>query len=128
MFINRIFSLGERVLIKVPFMGKVYNAAKQIFSSLLGHGKTIFDKVVIIEYPRKGIYSIGFTTGETKGEIRNSMESSTVNVFIPTTPNPTSGIFLVVPIDEIHFLEMTIEEGMKFIISGGSVVPPHSSD
>ena len=123
--INRIFSLGERIFLKVPVMGRIYNAAKQIFSAFLGHGKTIFKQVVLVEYPRKGLYSIGFTTGTTKGEIKEFVGGSGVNVFIPTTPNPTSGIFLVVPKDSIRFLNMSVEDGMKLHISGGSVSPPH---
>jgi uncharacterized membrane protein len=122
--INRLFSLGERLLLKVPVMGRIYNAAKQIFSAFFGQGKTIFKQVVMIEYPRKGIYSVGFTTGVSRGEIRKTMGDTSVNVFIPTTPNPTSGMFLVVPRSEVHFLRMSVEDGMKLVVSGGSVTPP----
>ena len=122
LFINRIFSFGEGVLLRVPVMGRVYNAAKQIFSSLFGQGKTIFKQVVLIEYPRKGLYSLGFTTGVSKGEIR-SIVAGGVNVFIPTTPNPTSGMFIIVPHEDVYFLKMNVEDGMKMIISGGSVSP-----
>ncbi|MDP8259298.1 MAG: DUF502 domain-containing protein [Candidatus Aadella gelida] len=123
LFINRVFSFGERILIKVPVMGRIYNASKQIFSSFMGQGKTVFKQVVLIEYPRKGLYSIGFTTGTTKGEIKEIMQNGSVNVFVPTTPNPTSGVFLVVPKENIQFLKMTVEEGMKLVMSGGSVTP-----
>lgn len=121
--INRVFGMGERVLMKVPFMGKIYTASKQIFGSLLGQGKTIFKQVVLVEYPRKGLYTIGFTTGITKGELKDSLGQSGVNVFVPTTPNPTSGFFLVIPKESIRFLKMSVEEGMKLVISGGSVSP-----
>ena len=124
LFVKRIFSLGERIFIKVPIMGKIYNAAKQIFSAFLGHGKTVFKQVIVVEYPRKGLYSIGFTTGTTKGEIKELLHTSSINVFIPTTPNPTSGMFIVVPRDEVQFLKMSVEDGMKMIVSGGSVTPP----
>jgi len=123
-FINRIFSFGERVLFKVPIMGRIYNAIKQISSAFLGEGKTVFKQVVLIEYPRKGIYSIGFTTGDVKGEIKEMLDGEGVNVFVPTTPNPTSGIFLVVPKESVQLLKMSVEEGMKLVISGGSVSPP----
>jgi uncharacterized membrane protein len=123
-FINRIFSLGESILLRVPVMGRIYNAAKQIFTALFGQGKTIFKQVVLVEYPRKGLYSVGFTTGVTKGEIREIV-SGGVNVFVPTTPNPTSGIFIVVSKEDIHFLKMSVEDGMKLIISGGSVSPEY---
>jgi uncharacterized membrane protein len=124
LFINRIFSLGESILLKVPIMGRIYNASKQIFSALFGHGKTIFKQVVLVEYPRKGIYSVGFTTGVAKGEL-HSIVPGGINVFIPTTPNPTSGMFIVVPKEEIYFLKMSVEDGMKMIISGGSVSPEY---
>ena len=122
-FVNRIFSFGEQIFIKVPVMGRIYNAAKQIFSAFFGQGKTVFKQVVLVEYPRKGLYSIGFTTGTTKGELREVLNASSVNVFIPTTPNPTSGMFIIVPKESIKFLKMTIEEGMKMVVSGGSVSP-----
>ena len=126
--IKRTFLIGERLLLKVPFMGRIYNAAKQIFSAFLGQGKTIFKQVVLVEYPRKGLYCIGFTTGTVKGEIKESLGQSGINVFIPTTPNPTSGLFLIVPRENIHFLKMTVEDGMKLVISGGSVAPPSQEE
>lgn len=122
--INRIFSWGEKLLIRVPIMGRIYKAIKQISSAFLGQGKTIFKQVVLVEYPRKGLYSIGFTTGVARGELRETIGATAVNVFIPTTPNPTSGIFLVVPRESVRFLKMSVEEGMKLHISGGSVLPP----
>lgn len=123
-FINRIFSFGESLLLRVPVMGRTYNAAKQIFSALFGHGKTVFKQVVLVEYPRKGLFSLGFTTGVTKGELRKIVDGG-VNVFVPTTPNPTTGVFIVVPKGDVHFLKMSIEDGMKMIISGGSVSPEY---
>ncbi|MGD2278710.1 MAG: DUF502 domain-containing protein [Candidatus Omnitrophota bacterium] len=126
--INRFFSLGENVLLNVPIIGRVYKSVKQISSAFIGHGKTIFKQVVLVEYPRKGIYSLGFTTGVTKGEIKDAMGKSSVNVFLPTTPNPTSGYFLVIPKDEIRFLEMSVEEGMKLVVSGGSVSPQYFAE
>jgi len=122
-FINRIFSLGERILLRVPIMGRIYNAMKQIFSAMFGHGKTIFKQVVLLEYPRTGLYTIGFTTGTTKGEMREAIGGSGVNVFVPTSPNPTSGYFLVVPRESVRFLKISIEEGMKLVVSGGAVSP-----
>ncbi|MBU0571400.1 MAG: DUF502 domain-containing protein [Candidatus Omnitrophica bacterium] len=123
LFIKRIFSWGESIFIKVPIMGKIYNAIKQISSAFIGHGKTMFKHVVLVEYPRKGLYSIGFTTGETKGKLNDVTGGDSVNVFIATTPNPTSGMFVVVPRGDIRFLEMSVEDGMKLVVSGGSVSP-----
>jgi len=122
LFINRVFSLGERIVLKVPVMGRIYNAAKQIFSSLMGDGKTIFKSVVLVEYPRKGLYSLGFTTGKAKGELKELIGGDGVTVFVATTPNPTSGVFLVIPEESVRVLKMSVEEGMKLVISGGSVM------
>ncbi|MFQ5952702.1 MAG: DUF502 domain-containing protein [Candidatus Omnitrophota bacterium] len=122
--VNRFFSLGEKGLLKVPIVGRIYKSIKQISSAFIGQGKTIFKQVVLVEYPRKGIYSLGFTTGVSKGEIKDAMGRSSINVFLPTTPNPTSGYFLVIPREEIKFLKMSVEEGLKLVVSGGSVTPP----
>jgi len=123
--IKRFFAHGEKFFIKLPFLGRIYNAAKQVFSALLGQGKTAFKQVVMLEYPRKGIFSLGFLTSSTKGEIKKILSNENVNVFVPTTPNPTSGVFLIVPREEVHFLKMSVEEGMKLIVSGGAVSPPY---
>jgi len=123
--IKRFFAHGEKFFIKLPFLGRIYNAAKQVFSALLGQGKTAFKQVVMLEYPRKGIFSLGFLTSPTKGEIERILSNENINVFVPTTPNPTSGVFLVVPREEVHFLKMSVEEGMKLIVSGGAVSPPY---
>lgn len=128
LMLKRFFAQGEKLFIKVPILGRIYNAAKQVFSAILGQGKTAFKQVVMIEYPRKGIFSLGFFTGPTMGEISAILKMESINIFVPTTPNPTSGLFLVVPRKDVHFLKMTVEEGMKLIISGGAVSPPHETD
>ena len=122
-FLKRIFSPFEKFLFRIPLMGRIYKAAKEIFSAFLGQGKTIFKQVVLLEYPRKGLYTIGFTTGVCGGEIKESIGANVVNVFVPTTPNPTSGYFLIIPKENITFLKMSVEQGKKLIISGGSVSP-----
>jgi len=122
--VRRFFGIWEKIFLKVPMFGRIYYAVKQISSAFLGHGKSIFKRVVLIEYPRKGVYSIGFVTGEGKGEIQAETTEKVFNIFVPTTPNPTSGIFLVVPKNELKFLRMGVEEGMKLVISGGAVTPP----
>lgn len=122
-FIKRLFAFGESLLLKLPVMGKVYNGLKQIFSAFLGQGKTVFRQVALIEYPRKGLYSVGFTTGDVKGVVSKELHKEAYNVFVPTTPNPTSGVYLLVPKENLKILDMTVEEGMKMVISGGSVSP-----
>ena len=122
-FLRRLFSFGEKLFVRLPMVGKIYSVTKEIGSAFLGKDKAFFRKVVLIEYPRKGVYSIGLTTGEGRGEVKNAAGTELVNVFIPTTPNPTSGIFLLVPYGDVKFLEMSVEEGLKFVVSSGTIMP-----
>lgn len=121
-FLRRFFAFGEKILVKVPMVGKIYSVTKEMGSAFLGGGKTFFKKVVLIEYPRKGLYSIGFTTGEARGAIEKGAKEKLLTVFVPTTPNPTSGIFLLVPQSEAKFLDMAVEEGLKTVVSSGTIM------
>ena len=118
-----IIKLGERIIARLPIIRSVYGALKQIFESVLKTSSKSFREVVLIEYPRKGIWAIGFITGDTKGEVQDSLKEELVNVFLPTTPNPTSGFLLFVPRKDLKVLNMNVEEGIKMVISGGIVTP-----
>jgi uncharacterized membrane protein len=118
-----LIRLGERLLSRMPVVRSVYGTLKQIFETVLAESSRSFREVVLIEYPRRGIGAIGFVTGPTRGEVQSKAEEELVNVFLPTTPNPTSGFLLFVPKRELIPLDMTIEEGMKMVISGGIVAP-----
>lgn len=118
-----IIKLGERVISRLPIIRSVYGALKQIFESVLASSSKSFREVVLIEYPRKGVWAIGFITGDTKGEVQNATKENMVNVFLPTTPNPTSGFLLFVPRKDVIILDMNVEEGIKMVISGGIVTP-----
>ena len=118
-----IIKLGERIIARLPIIRSVYGALKQIFESVLKTSSKSFREVVLIEYPRKGIWAIGFITGDTKGEVQYSLKEEIVNVFLPTTPNPTSGFLLFVPRKDLKVLNMNVEEGIKMVISGGIVTP-----
>ena len=123
-FLGRFFvKVGENIINKVPVIRSIYNALKQIFQTILGSSSKAFREVVLIEYPRKNLWAIAFITSETKGEISNKLKGKCVNVFLPTTPNPTSGFMLVVPVKSVIRLKMNIEEGMKLVISGGIIIP-----
>jgi uncharacterized membrane protein len=124
-FVSYIISLGEKVIQRIPLISGVYSAIKQLLDTIFasGGGERKPQKVVMIEYPRKGVYSIAFVTSETKGESQEKIQEDTMNVFIPTTPNPTSGFFLMIPASEITYLDMTVEEAFKLIMSGGIVSP-----
>tara|TARA_Y100000815_G_scaffold245979_1_gene245214 strand:- start:326 stop:769 length:444 start_codon:yes stop_codon:yes gene_type:complete len=108
----------------MPVVRSVYSAIKQIFETILAQQSNAFREAVLIEYPRRGIWAIGFITGTTKGEVQNLTLEETVNIFLPTTPNPTSGFLLFVPREEVVPLDMSVEEAVKMVISGGIVTPP----
>ncbi len=119
-----VVQLGEQILYRVPFVNTVYKTVKQIVDTFASQEKAVFQEVVLIQYPREGLWAIGFLTSKGKGEIQYKTPKPVANVFVPTTPNPTSGFLLMVPVDEIVSLDMPIGDGMKLIISGGAVVPP----
>tara|TARA_Y100000385_G_scaffold255292_1_gene280788 strand:- start:849 stop:1535 length:687 start_codon:yes stop_codon:yes gene_type:complete len=122
--LGRIILSGlERLLNRVPFINMVYHTVKQIVDTFGRQKKAVFQEVVLIEYPRKRCYVLGFLTSKAKGEIQASSSEHIVNVFVPTTPNPTSGFLLMLPEEDIKGLQMSIADGMKLIISGGAVVP-----
>lgn len=115
---------SERMLNRMPIIRSVYGAIKQIFETVLSNQSESFREVVLFEYPRRGSWAMGFITGKTEGEIQDSTQDEIVNVFLPTTPNPTSGYLLFLPKRELVVLSMTVEEGIKMVVSGGIVTPP----
>jgi len=117
----------EKVLGKVPFLNTVYRSVQQIVETFGRENRTVFKEVCLVEYPRKGCYALGFITADTSSHIREKVEGELIYVFVPTTPNPTSGFLLLVPQDEIHRLDVSVGDGMKMLISGGAVVPPAHS-
>jgi len=124
LLIGRFFiETFERIVTNVPFVKTVYLTVKQIIDTFSQQKKAVFQKAVLLEYPRHGIYAIAFLTSEGKGEVQHRTDEDVVSVFLPTTPNPTSGFLLMVPKQDIVSLQMTIGDAMKLIISGGAVVP-----
>lgn len=121
--LRNIFGFGEKILYKVPMINIIYRTIKEISFAFFVQKNTIFQSVVLIEYPRKGLYQLGFVISETKGEVQKKTNKTVVNVFLPTTPNPTSGMLVFVPQEDIAPLNMSVAEGMKMVISGGAVVP-----
>ncbi len=124
-FLGRyMMRISENILNKMPVVRSIYSATKQIAETVLKRQSEAFRQVVLFEYPRRGSWAIGFLTGSTKGEVQSLTDDDVVNVFLPTTPNPTSGYLLFIPRRELVPLSMTVEEGIKMIISGGIVTPP----
>ncbi len=118
-----LMRMAERVLNRMPVIRTVYNALKQIFETVLQKQSNAFRHVVLIEYPRRGIWCLGFLSGTTEGEVQNLTDEKLLNVFLPTTPNPTSGFLLFLPRKDVVILKMTVEEGIKMVVSGGLVTP-----
>lgn len=124
-FVGRlVMRFYDRVLGRMPVLRSIYSATKQIIETVVAHQSTAFREAVLVEYPRRGIWSIGFLTGVTRGEVQKLTEEEVLNVFLPTTPNPTSGFLLFVPRGDLVILDMTVEEALKMVISGGIVTPP----
>lgn len=121
-----ILSYGESLLDRMPLIRSVYKGLKQIFQTVLADQSNSFTQAGIIEYPRKGLWAIVFLATETKGEVAQKLGGDgfeTISVFLPTTPNPTSGFLLFVPKEDVKILDMTVEEAAKLVISAGLVTP-----
>lgn len=121
---KRLHAVVESLMGRVPLLNKVYGFMKEVSQTMLAGKKTMFQRVVLVEYPRAGIYSLGFVTNENAGEAEARLHKGLINVFFPTTPNPTSGWLALIPRDQIIDLEMGVAEAIKMIISGGTIVPP----
>lgn len=118
-----LLEVGERVLQAIPLAGQVYKTLKQLLETLLKDSNGKFRRVVLVEYPRPGIWAIAFVTGAIGAEIQAKMSRPVLSVFIPTTPNPTTGWYAVVPEEDVINLLMSIEDAFKVIVSGGIVAP-----
>tara|TARA_X000001036_G_scaffold197259_1_gene185757 strand:- start:735 stop:1436 length:702 start_codon:yes stop_codon:yes gene_type:complete len=124
-FLGRlIINVSEYIVDRMPVIRSIYGMIKQIFETIMASQSQAFREVVMLEYPRKGVWSIGFVTGRTEGEVQRITAEETVNVFVPTTPNPTSGYLLFVPKKELAYLDMSVEEGVKLVVSAGIITPP----
>jgi uncharacterized membrane protein len=118
------FKIGHRFIQSIPGVSGVYNTVRQIVNTFSSQSRHLFNKVVLVEFPRKGCWTIGFLTNTAQGEAQSKTETEVWTVFVPTTPNPTSGFLLMLPRSDAVELDMTVGDGMKMIISGGAVVPP----
>lgn len=128
-FIGRWFvGLGEKIVDKIPFFRSIYLLAKQVLETIFNQDKESFKKVVMVEYPRKGLYSIGFVTGIARGEIQARTSGKVLNIFIPTSPNPTSGYLIMIPEEDTVTLNMDTETAFKLILSGGMVNSDESNN
>ena len=116
--------IGERVMGRMPVIRGVYGAVKQIFETVLLKQSSTFREVVLVEYPRRDSWTVAFVTARPEGEIKDMAPPDAIGIYVPTTPNPTSGFLLYVPRKDVITLSMSVEEGIKLVISGGIVTPP----
>ncbi len=130
-FGHELVRIWERALVNVPVARSIYGGVKQLFEAIITTTKTQsnFNRVVLVEYPRKGIYGLAFVTGRVRGPVADAFpERAMLNCFIPTTPNPTSGFYLVVPESDVLEVDLTVEDAFKVIMSAGLVTPDDSVD
>ena len=125
---SKLIEFWENMVNKIPFIRTIYVAIKQLGETIFIKKEKDFKRVVLIEYPRKGVFTLAFTTGRGEGEIQEKTKKRVLNIFVPTTPNPTSGFYLLVPEDEIKFLDMGVEDAFKLIISGGMATPERNKN
>ena len=120
-----LLKVGESIVSRMPVVRSMYSAIKQIMETVMSTNSNSFREVVLVEYPRKGLWVIAFVTGDTKGEISKVLNrnKNLINIFVPTTPNPTSGFLLFVPKKDLVYLKMSVEQAVKLVISGGIVAP-----
>lgn len=117
---KRLINLGEGILQRIPLVKSIYTATKQVMEALSLQQQAGFQRVVLVEFPRKGMYSVGFFTGKAPQEVEAKTRQQLLNVYLPGTP-PTSGFFVMVPSSDITFLEMSVEDALKLLVSGGFV-------
>ena len=125
---RRLYQLGDGVLGRIPFIKTIYIAVRQVSESLFTGRKTLFKEVVLVQYPRKGLYSLAFVTAEVPPSVAAQMEGgdrqrACISLFLPTTPNPTSGLFILVPREDVVKLDMPVADALTFIMSAGAVAP-----
>ena len=121
---QRLVQWWEKLLAKIPVVNSIYNSVKQVSDTLISSSGNAFRKALLIQYPRPGAWTIAFLTGKPGGGVQNHLQGDYVSVYVPTTPNPTSGFFLMLPQNEVIELDMNVDEALKYIISMGVVAPP----
>ena len=129
LFGRQILKLGENLVERMPVVRSIYNALKQIAETVMSQSNNSFQNACMVEYPRKGIWAIAFVSTKTKGEVSNQLDDrEMLSIFLPTTPNPTSGFLLFVPEEDVIILDMSVEEAAKLVISAGLVTPPTAAE
>lgn len=121
---NRLLMMWELLLQRIPVVNSIYSSVKQVSDTLFSSSGNAFRKALLVQYPREGIWTIAFQTGVPGGDVKNHLSGDYVSVYVPTTPNPTSGFFLMLKREETIELNMSVDEALKYIVSMGVVAPP----
>jgi len=124
---QRLVVWWELLLARIPVVNSIYNSVKQVSDTLFSSSGNAFRKALLVQYPRQGAWTIAFLTGKPGGDVANHLQGDYVSVYVPTTPNPTSGFFLMLPKQDVIELDMSVDEALKYIISMGVVAPPNKA-
>lgn len=127
-FGQQIITLWEQLLSRVPVVKSIYSSVKQVSDTIFSDSGNAFRQALLIEFPRKGSWTVAFLTGEPGGDVKNHLKGNFVSVYVPTTPNPTGGYFLMMKKDDVVELDMSVDQALKYIISMGSVSPEIKSE
>ena len=120
---THVVKLWEGLLVRIPVVNAIYSSVKQVSDTLFSSSGNAFRKAVLVQYPRAGCWTIAFVTGTPGGDVKNHLQGDYISVYVPTTPNPTSGFFLMMPRDEAIELDMNVDQALKYIVSMGVVAP-----
>jgi uncharacterized membrane protein len=123
---QKLLRFGETFLVRIPVVKSIYTSVKQVSDTLFSSKGQAFRKALLVQYPRQGSWTVAFLTGQPGGELADHLGNEYVSIYVPTTPNPTSGFFLMMPKKDVIELEMSVDAALKFIISMGVVTPPSS--
>jgi uncharacterized membrane protein len=124
---QKLVGWWEVIVARIPVVGPIYTSVKQVSDTLLSSSGNAFRKAVLVQYPRAGSWTIAFVTGTPGGDVKNHLTGDYISVYVPTTPNPTSGFFLMMPKADTIELDMSVDEALKYIVSMGVVAPPDTS-
>ncbi|HTN64888.1 MAG TPA: DUF502 domain-containing protein [Burkholderiaceae bacterium] len=125
---NRVVLMWESMLTRIPVVNSIYSSVKQVSDTLFSSSGNAFRKALLVQYPRQGSWTIAFLTGTPGGDVRNHLDGDYISIYVPTTPNPTSGFFLMVPRSDVIELDMSVDAALKYIISMGVVAPEQARD
>ncbi|MEJ2454929.1 MAG: DUF502 domain-containing protein [Candidatus Thiodiazotropha sp.] len=128
LFGRKLVSLWEQLLSRIPLVRSVYSAVKQLVETMFADNGNSFRKVVLVEFPRRGLWTLAFLTSEEQGQIQQATGRDVISVYIPTTPNPTGGYFVLVPREDVREIDLSVDDGLKLLLSMGAVNPTHTTD